>query len=248
MAETDRRDGEALCGRGQTESVSRSKVVAKQPCDVLGRWDPKTNRIVVIDDSGNTGRTKKSPRYLIVAATVTDAAEEFVSIGRGYPTNTKHMDHPGILKFSTSEDDIRLDVLEGVNRIDAHIYAVVLDKTGVSSSISAQDMYKSSVQEVLSDAVAEENHAYCVIMDRHPGLSDDSGLDVRKEVAREKKRGIIDCKVEPIEDSEELRIQDFIASAIGHAYNSKPPMGGAPYEPRKFIDRISEKIVSLREK
>ena len=99
---------------------------------MLGRWAPNSKRIVLIDESGNTGRTARSPKYFVSAATVMECPKEFIRIGSSYEPNTKHQQQPGVLKFTTSIDDIRLNVLSDIDSMaDAKIYAVVVDKRNI---------------------------------------------------------------------------------------------------------------------
>jgi len=112
------------------DRLGRFLVAALAAVCPLPRTETKTSGTVLVDESGDLGREPGSSRAFTMTATVTDRPDEFAAIAGRHPRNTRTNGRgPGELKFKTSSDAVRLDVLRDVMATDPSIHAVVTSKT-----------------------------------------------------------------------------------------------------------------------
>jgi len=230
-------------------TADQNYMIAKQLGDMKGRRtaDRRIQLTAYIDESGDMGLDvmRGASDALVVSATVTDRPKDFESIRGRYAPNTKFGDEGsrryGELKFSTSTDAVRLDVLDEVRKLDPKIYSVVLMKEDIDPRMTQYDILGGMVKELLADVVAGDGGIYRVTIDEHKKLNQSRRERICRAAIEGTEWEITECKVLDSKYSHGLQVNDFVTGAMSYKYNAAPPR----YRDR-FYNIIAGNVASIR--
>lgn len=121
----------------------------------LPKEETRASGTVLVDESGDLGRGPGSSRTFTMTATVTGDPDEFAAIAGRHPRNTRYGgEGQNELKFNSSNDIVRLDVLRDVMATDPSIHAVVTSKTGLEK-VKEEQIYTETAK-ALTDSVMQD--------------------------------------------------------------------------------------------
>jgi len=164
-----------------------------------------------------------------MTATITDNPKEFVAIANRYEKNTriaqkKKEREEGELKYKTSSDKVREDVISDIMATVPTIKAVILDKSTMydSKNYSYVGTAKKLLREVMKDPIVKSNESgVIVIFDYHNAIKDHKAEYFTIKIAD--KYGVKMKKPVRVKDSKKtpiLQTADFPAGAIGFKHNN----------------------------
>lgn len=179
------------------------------------------NYVVLIDESGDLGKSVNSDPYLVFAASVTDKPEEFSKIAEKYSSKLSHTDHSE-LKFSKTRRDVRFRVIDDINASDPEIYAAVVSKSHPHWG-EKKKMYQQALAEFTEFILQDSGDSnYYIILDEHTAISTESepdrGCNICRKVAAQNGKDI-ECKMVKSKETRSLQTHDFVVGAIGTAFN-----------------------------
>ncbi len=175
------------------------------------------NYVVLIDESGDLGKSANSDPYLVFAASVTDKPEEFSKIAEKYRSK-----HGKELKFSNSSHDTRLRIIDEINSMNPEIYAAAVVKSHPYWG-EKKKMYQQALAEftefILQDSGNSNNY---FVLDEHTAISTESepdkGCDICRKVAAQNGKDI-GCKMVKSKETKSLQTHDFVVGSIGSVFN-----------------------------
>lgn len=191
----------------------------------LPRTETRVSGTVLVDESGDLGRGPGSSRAFTMTATVTGDPDELAAIAGRYPRNTRTNGRgPDELKFKTSSDSVRLDVLRDVMATGPSIHAVVVGKPEMFHSTKRQ-VYERSAEALMDDVMRDPvlltaRGPIRVVYDDHQYLRGGTGERIAGKAAET--YGVRLSSVETADSAgyAPLQAHDFVAGAVGSKYNS----------------------------
>lgn len=205
--------------------------------------ESRTSGTVLVDESGDLGRGPGSSRTFTMTATVTGDPDEFAAIAGRHPRNTRTNGRgPDELKFKTSSDAVRLDVLRDVMATDPSIHAVVTSKTGLEK-VKEEQIYTETAK-ALMDSVMQDPRirnslgTVRVVYDDHRYLRRGKAAEITSASAAAAGLGQMP-KTETKDSSgyAPLQAHDFVAGAVGARYNRQDSRYYDVIEPRTKVTR-----------
>ncbi|MCI2075191.1 MAG: hypothetical protein LKJ94_05785 [Candidatus Methanomethylophilus sp.] len=197
--------------------------------------------LILIDESGDPSHTPNSSREFVMVATIKEDDGEFEKIADRTPRYTRgprKEGEPEELKFHSSSDSVRKDVLSQINRSDARIYVIhsskhtMMKSPGKEYEIVTKEMLKRTLSD---DKVRSNPRGAKVFIDDSEYASK---FDVDKTVKNAAKYQSValdeDSGVKKSHECKPLQINDFPTGAYGARYN-----GGD----RRFSDIVQSKSV-----
>ena len=205
-------------------TVNRSKLVSKQQRDDKGRWTTALKpKAVLIDEKGDFGRSSRSSKTMSVTAGVYSDLTGLTALVDSTPKNTKHTKDPGVLKFTTSTDDVRVDVLNALAYEDPLIRSIVVNKADIPLNVGLDTKMRDMTRDVLKDVLLEVPGEMDVIIDYRNDLKNGKGCRMTEKAAKEIDRNILSCTVIRSAEYKPLQAHDFAAGAIGHETEENDP-------------------------
>ncbi len=191
----------------------------------LPRTETRTSGTVLVDESGDLGRGPGSSRTFTMTATVTDRPDELAAIAGRYPRNTRYGGKgPDELKYNSSSDAVRLDVLRDVMATNPSIHAVVTSKTGLEK-VKGEQIYTETAK-TLMDSVMQDPRirnslgTVRIVYDSHKYLYRGNAQRITSEAAASAGLGQIpETRLADSARYAPLQAHDFVAGAIGSRYN-----------------------------
>ena len=200
---------------------SRKKLL--NPAEKTRSHKDAKNYVVLIDESGDLGKSPMSDPYLVLAASVTDKPEEYVRIAGSQPQNSSKYNKAGSeLKFNRSSRKVRMEILDEISKLDPDIYAAAVLKSSPRWGEKGK-MYRKALSEfaefILEDS---DDKQYYFLLDEHTAISPEKDPDLGCRICRRaasKKKKTIGCQIVSSKDTKSLQTHDFVVGAIGSAYN-----------------------------
>ncbi|MBQ7701758.1 MAG: DUF3800 domain-containing protein [Candidatus Methanomethylophilaceae archaeon] len=182
--------------------------------------------LVLIDESGDMGRSERSSRTFVMSATLTDKPEVFDSIPTRYLKDTRYDDErkkTHELKFNSSNDEVRNKILKEIDSTDPIIHTIIMKKSDMGKYTS-NDVYKFTLEELvyicMSESELKDSRGVEVVLDNNDFLT---CMEFAKLVVAEANNSNVRLSREPrVERSIEynpLQTHDFVASSAGNKYN-----------------------------
>ncbi|MDR2846402.1 MAG: DUF3800 domain-containing protein [Candidatus Methanoplasma sp.] len=201
-------------------------------------------KLVLVDESGDMGHTKGSSQVFVISATVTDCPMRFRSIAYGYEKNTRSgRTTSGELKYYSSSDKIRLNVLRDIARSDPDIWTVVIHK-GTSElskewDVYGRALYRKAIETLMDDVMKNVDGPMITMFDPHTALRGDFGIKTAEKKATHYGRNLI-CAIQDRTSHEEaaLQIHDFVVGSTRDKYEHGKE---DPYSLIASIVKVSEK-------
>lgn len=174
--------------------------------------------MIFIDESGELGFKGGSSATFVMAATITDRPEEFRRLSLNYqPPSGRE------LKFKSSTNRVRREILNDVSVLGPEIRAIVVCKTNLPDDwkVKGEKLYIKTTSTLMDDIMKNTPGCVGVVFDHHTALHEDIGCKIAKDTAEKYGRNLISCEQNmSSKDDAALQTHDFVASAIGYKYNS----------------------------
>lgn len=183
--------------------------------------------LVLIDESGDPSHTPNSSREFVMVATIKEDDGQFERIADETPKYIRRSRRHGEkdeLKYSSSSDEVREDVLKRIEATDARIHVVRVPKEGIGKS--PERLYGNVTKEILKSTLSDEKvrgnpKGAKVILDDSRYAS---RLDVKKTIeSAAEDRGVAVDEGSGTRRSHEckpLQVNDFPTGAYGTEYNA----------------------------
>lgn len=183
--------------------------------------------LVLIDESGDPSHSPGSSKEFVMVATIKEDDGQFERIADETPKYTRRSRRDGEkdeLKYSSSSDEVREDVLKRIEATDARIHVVRVPKEGVGKS--PERLYGNVTKEILKSTLSDEKvrgnpKGAKVILDDSRYAS---RLDVKKTIeSAAEDRGVAVDEGSGTRRSHEckpLQVNDFPTGAYGTEYNA----------------------------
>ena len=181
--------------------------------------------LVLIDESGDLGEELKSPKPITMTATINNDYSDLASIAKSYPKNTRPTSKKkDELKYNSSSDEVRRNVLMEYMGASPQIYSVILKKSNFGKMSPCQ-AYIWMLEEALNDIMEDQNVRACrtrvdLIFDKHNCLSKPLAVKLTEQAAI--KHGLDDAifwvDTKPSQEYLPLQVHDFATGAIGGEY------------------------------
>lgn len=197
--------------------------------------------LVLIDESGDLGTEPDSSKTITMTASVNKNYPVLGRIAKSHPKNTR-LDGPDELKYYSSSDKVRRDVLDDFMKTSPRIYSVVLKKSNFGK-MTQEKAYLKLVEEALDDIMEDPNVRACrsgveLVFDQHWVINDKIVQNRTVRAARRHKldETIFHARTERSIGYLPLQVHDFATGAVGWEYNG---VGGHdetnPTDDYKFI-------------
>lgn len=184
--------------------------------------------LVLVDESGDPKRNSGSKEFTMTASITTyplalERITDSKPRGTRYPTKPEFKKE---LKYFSSNDRIRREVLEEIMATNPAVYAARINKNEAKSG-SPREIYHLVTRELIGCVMADPalrrpGAEIDVVYDRHRLLDKADAEKLTRSAAKQKGAGIIktiDCN-ESVNDRH-LQAHDFLAGAVGSRYNHK---------------------------
>ena len=220
---TGRTNTAKRAGRRTRAEAREERATEKETRERIGRRPT----LVLIDESGDPSHTPNSSREFVMVATIKEDDGEFERIADGTPRFTRRSrknNEYDELKFNTSNDEVRKDVLRRIKATDAKIHVVRVPKTDIKRTTG--HTYSDITKEILKSTLADEK-----VRSNPKGarvILDDSvyakRFDVKKTIeTAAKDQGVAVDGSSGTRKSHEckpLQVSDFPTGAYGSEYNA----------------------------
>jgi len=202
--------------KGKTEE--ERTVYSKTRSHFLSNLElPPDTHIALFDERGDFGLSDESSKTFVVSASEIKDPDTFIAIALRHPKNTKGYSDEDSLKFNTSNDKVRKDVVTEIAESGADIHTRTFHKDKATDKLDGSRIHKDLLREVADDMMrsTEAQNLY-VLIDSTTTLRGNAGCKVVRASADRKQKTIINCeqilgKTEPI-----LQTHDFVVGGIGH--------------------------------
>jgi hypothetical protein len=177
-------DPDEARGEHMARKSKRSITAGNRPRDDRGRWTkytdrkPKIGKLAVFEDSGEPGgMPPRSSKEFIMAAAVTDRWDEFGIIADSFDKNTRAGadPSPNELKYGTSDDRTRTEVLEDVSKLKPSIYAIIVCKDALPpewEGLSGGEIYRKTTSTLIEDIMKNTDGDLTFYFDQHTSLNE----------------------------------------------------------------------------
>ncbi|MDR2698691.1 MAG: hypothetical protein LBB30_03315 [Candidatus Methanoplasma sp.] len=233
-------------------------MAGRQPRDSRGRWTkyigrkPKIGKLVVADEGRVPGgKPPASSKEFIMAAAVTDRWDEFETIADAFDKNTQKgiASSPNELKYKTSDDDTRIEVLEEIAKLKPSIHAIIVHKDDLPpdwEGLGGYDIYRKTTANIIEDVMRDTDGDLTFYFDQHTALDEkpeipfpDNRFLVRavEEKTDPARHNVREVSQKNSVEEKTLQTNDFIVGSIKsrHVFGDRSP-----------YDRI-EDLVQIRE-
>ena len=133
------------------------------------KLDPMTGDpdvLVLIDESGEPGFGKHSdPIFAMVASVVYSDSQKLIKITESVKKDTRKTKRKasGELKYFTSSDEIRTEIVREMASLDIKVYCVYVDKS--KGRWNAQTIYHSATKQLLDTILSDISKRRCSSVD-----------------------------------------------------------------------------------
>ncbi|MDR2846566.1 MAG: hypothetical protein LBV63_04720 [Candidatus Methanoplasma sp.] len=181
-------------------------------------------KLVLVDESGDMGHTEGSSGIFVISATVTDCPVRFRSIADDYKKNTRPgRTTPNELKYYSSSDEVRLNVLKDIARSDPDIWTVVVHKCASELSkewcVYGRALYRKAIETLMDDVMKNTDGPMIVIFDPHTALRGDFGTKTAEKKATCYGCDLIYARQDRTSHEEmALQVHDFVVGSTRDRY------------------------------
>ena len=183
--------------------------------------------IILVDEKGDPGSTSKSSKEFTITASINNDPGLLIRIvestekGTRYPDDIKFR---GELKYWSSSDDIRRNVLLRLRETNPKVYAVHINKRDIRPGTTSKSTYATLTRDLMDEVMKDEvlrNKAIIVIFDETDHLEERKARDIVMSAAAN--NGLFGMKREDIikessKNNKLLQAHDFFAGAVGSKY------------------------------
>jgi hypothetical protein len=208
---------------------------SNQPLDGRGRWtkyvdrEPKVGKLAVFEDSGEPGgMPPRSSKKFIMAAAVTDRWNEFGIIADSFEKNTRvgADPSPNELKYGTSDDGTRTEVLKEIAKLKPSIYAIVVCKDTLPpdwEGLNGGEIYRKTTSNLIDDVMKNTDGDLKFYFDQHTSLNEkpeipfpDNRFLIRavEDKTDPSRHNVRDVSQKRSVEENTIQTQDFIVGSI----------------------------------
>ena len=187
----------------------------------------KPEKTIIVDEFGDLGKGKRSSKRFGVVATVTRDPKGF---GRIAEKKKKESNTKGELKYRSSNEQIRNEMVKEISRADIDVHAVFSTK----GKTSGKKLYKSTLEAAIHDVMSTNTaETYDVIYDSHSAICTESARSMTEDIAIRNRKKVREVRVCRSAESLELQTHDFVTGAVGTSMMSND---------HQLLDILKEKL------
>ncbi|MBU3912947.1 MAG: DUF3800 domain-containing protein [Nanoarchaeota archaeon] len=204
-----------------------------------------------IDESGDLGFSKKGSEYFIITCVKIDDEKtnlDFNRIPKRVRQRIFSKKHKGLseLKFSNSNDEIRLDFLKRASKLNIEIYTLIIKKELAYEELknNLPTLYNYLIKIILESPLKRlKNNLHLEIcLDRCMSSSQRENFQnyIKTEfLSIFQKLPKVDISHECSGQNNSLQVIDFICGAFGYKYNTSKLSEGSD----RYVKVIKDKII-----
>ena len=203
-------------------------------------------KYIFLDESGELGFNKNSSNYFVITLLSCDENElpsikRIIKRVREKIIKKKLKRYPEI-KGNNSSPKVRIEVLERFNKINAEIFAVILEKSKVYEYLKEKKdkLYNYLSNLILNECSFDTKKVYLVVdkSKSNRSLRDDFNRYIQNEVSRKNTSCELIIEHEDSQHEKCLQVLDFVSWAIFRYYE---------YKESQYFDIIKDKITIKKE-